>query len=220
MTTESPGSNQPAPGARAPSTKVWLRGGLLLAGGLTVCAVTYNELNKADTQELENEADSNALAMENKIRIKKLQKQRASLPVAAIAWLTDYAKAMEQAKTGNRLLLLDFTGSDWCPMCMNIKRTLLDTNEFSDYAGKNLVLLEVDFPGPMIRQTPELKKQNKDLDAKYKVDGSLPTLVILNSDGKELGRLGGEKGAEYLGQIADKGPSALIAELEKLKAKS
>jgi hypothetical protein len=28
-------------------------------------------------------------------------------------WLTDMAKAQAQAKTENKLILLDFTGSDW-----------------------------------------------------------------------------------------------------------
>ena len=136
------------------------------------------------------------------------------------AWMTDHPKAMEKAKSEKKWLLMDFEGSDWCPLCMELKKRVFDTKEFKEYAVKNLVLLEVDFPGPMIRQSPELIKQNKELDVQYKVEGALPTVVILGSDGKEIGRFGGEEGAEKLGQIVESGPAAFIAELEKLKKKS
>ena len=33
---------------------------------------------------------------------------------SAEAWLTDYSKALIQAKTQNKPVLIDFTGSDWC----------------------------------------------------------------------------------------------------------
>ena len=34
---------------------------------------------------------------------------------AEAQWLTDYEKAQAEAKAENKLLLLNFTGSDWCP---------------------------------------------------------------------------------------------------------
>lgn len=136
------------------------------------------------------------------------------------AWMTDHPKAMEKAKSEKKWLLMDFEGSDWCPLCIELRKKVFDMKEFKEYAEKNLVLLDVDFPGPMIRQPPELKKQNQELDAQYKVEGTLPTVVVLDSDGKEIGRFGGENGAEKLGQIVESGPAAFIAELEKLKKKT
>ena len=44
------------------------------------------------------------------------------------------------------MVLLDFTGSDWCGWCIKFKKEALDTPEFSDYAAKSFVLVEVDFP--------------------------------------------------------------------------
>jgi hypothetical protein len=32
---------------------------------------------------------------------------------SAVEWLTDLAKAKEQAKKENKLVLMNFTGSDW-----------------------------------------------------------------------------------------------------------
>ena len=33
-------------------------------------------------------------------------------------WLTDFAKAQQEAKASHKLLLLDFTGSDWCSLVL------------------------------------------------------------------------------------------------------
>ena len=122
-------------------------------------------------------------------------------------WLTDYKKAQQEAKTSNRLLLVDFTGSDWCGWCIKLNKEVFSKSEFSDYAKKNLVLVEVDFPRTK-KQSAEQKKANEALQEKYQVRG-YPTIIVLDSAGKKVGELGYEPG----------GPKAFIAELEKLKKK-
>lgn len=117
-------------------------------------------------------------------------------------WNTDYAKAVEQAKIENKPLLIDFTGSDWCGWCMKMKQETLDTPMFKHYAKKNLVLVEADFPHEKL-QTAAVKEQNQELYKKYKVSG-YPCFVVVDKDGKELGRQGG-----YL----EGGPAAFIAKL-------
>src|SRR5262245_23175367 len=84
--------------------------------------------------------------------------------VSAMAdeWQQDAAKAQAQAKKENKLVLLDFTGSDWCGWCIKLKKEVFDTQEFKDYAAKNLVLVEVDFPKNK-EQTAEQKKVNQEL---------------------------------------------------------
>jgi thioredoxin-related protein len=121
-------------------------------------------------------------------------------------WQTNYKKAQEEAKQSNRLLLVDFTGSDWCGYCILLDRQILSRPEFKDYAKKNLVLLEIDFP----RAKPlpvETRKQNQELAQQYQIEG-FPTIVVLNGDGKTIWR--------YDGYFSD-GPDAFIAELEKLR---
>ncbi len=44
------------------------------------------------------------------------------------------------------MVLLDFTGSDWCPWCIRLDKEIFSTSEFKDYAKENLVLVELDFP--------------------------------------------------------------------------
>ncbi len=121
-------------------------------------------------------------------------------------WLTDYNKALEQAKAENKAVLLDFTGSDWCGWCIKMVKETLSQKEFTDYAAKNLVLVEVDFPRKK-EQSEEVKKQNAELQTKFDAKG-FPTFVIVDKDGKELGRQRG-----YLAG----GPAAFIAKLDGFK---
>jgi protein disulfide-isomerase len=101
-------------------------------------------------------------------------------------WITNYDKAVEQAKTDGKAILLDFTGSDWCGWCMKMKKESLDTPAFKDYAAKNLILVEVDFPQNKF-QSDTLKRQNEQLKTQYKANG-FPTFVLVDATGKELGR--------------------------------
>ncbi len=120
-------------------------------------------------------------------------------------WLTDAPKAQAQAKKENKLVLLDFTGSDWCGWCIKLKGEVFDLKEFKDYADKHLVLVEVDFPRKK-QLSADQKKANKALQEQYKIQG-YPTIIVLNGEGKKVGELGYVKG----------GPKAFIAELDKLK---
>jgi disulfide reductase len=124
-------------------------------------------------------------------------------------WLTDFAKAKTQAKQENKMILMDFNGSDWCPPCKALRKNVLSTREFEEYAKQNLVLLDVDFPHSK-EQSEALKKANQELQEKFQVDG-YPTIVVLNRNGKEL-----TKKVGYAGQSTKE----FIAELEKLKKKS
>ena len=125
---------------------------------------------------------------------------------AEAEWLTDLPKALAKAKAENKKVLLDFTGSDWCGWCVKFNKEVLSKSEFIEYAAKNLVLVELDFPQK--KQLPaKLEKANKSLQSKYKVNG-FPTFVVLDSQAKEVGRQEG---------YAKGGPAAFIAKLEGFK---
>jgi len=124
------------------------------------------------------------------------------LVAAEGAWLTDLPKAQEKAKAENKLVFMDFTGSDWCPPCKQLHKDVLTSKEFSEFARDNLVLVEVDLPR-LKPQTPELQRANRELQRKFKVS-MFPTLIILNGEGKELGRLQYSpafKTSDYVAQI-------------------
>ena len=133
--------------------------------------------------------------------------KKADTLVAAAkpGWLTSLEQAQKEAQAKNRLLLMDFTGSDWCGWCIMLDKEVFSKPEFKDYASKNLVLLELDFPKTK-KMPPEVTAQNERLLMKYGVQG-FPTIVVFDSNGKPLGALGYQAG----------GPQPFIAQLEKLK---
>jgi thioredoxin-related protein len=108
---------------------------------------------------------------------------------AQAGWTTDYKAALAQAKTENKLVLLDFTGSDWCGYCQLLEKEVLSQPAFNDYAKAHYILVTIDFPhGTTLPDA--LSKQNDALQNQFNVDG-YPTLIVVNPDGKELGRQSG-----------------------------
>ena len=107
-----------------------------------------------------------------------------SLAQAKEGWLIDLQKAKAQAQAENKRILLDFTGSDWCPWCKKLDAEVFSKPEFKDYAAKHLVLVKVDFPHS-IPQSAEIKAQNEGLGQKHHVDG-FPTLIIVDSTGRKV----------------------------------
>lgn len=112
----------------------------------------------------------------------------------------NYQAALQQAAKEKKLLLLDFTGSDWCSWCQRLKKDTFDQDAFKQYAEKNLVFVEVDFPQTK-EQPAALQAQNQELSSKYHVTG-FPTLVLLDAQGNLL--------AQHSGYLAG-GPEALIS---------
>ena len=119
-------------------------------------------------------------------------------------WTTDYAAAMARAKEENRHVFLFFTGSDWCGWCMRLQKEILTTPEFARFAGEKLILVELEFP----RSKPlpaGVKAQNQQLASRFQVRG-YPSVIVLNSAGKQVAQLGYQAG----------GPGPFIQKLQKL----
>lgn len=132
----------------------------------------------------------------------------SQMAFAASGWQDNYEKALGQAKAEKKLVLLDFTGSDWCGWCIKMDKDVFSQRKFKDYAKDKLVLLEVDFPqGKNLSRAT--REQNEKLKSKYQVQG-FPTFVVLDSSGNRL--------KEFVG-YQQGGPEAFIAELEKLQPK-
>lgn len=123
-------------------------------------------------------------------------------------WVTDLPAAQSAARKDHKLVLVNFTGSDWCGWCKRLQKEVFSTKEFADYAKQNLELVEIDFPARK-KQSDALKKANEALKQRYQADG-FPTIVVLNSEGKEIWRQPG-----YL----EGGPKVWLAKLESLKKK-
>ncbi len=126
----------------------------------------------------------------------------------AAAWITGCKAASARAADTKRPILADFSGSDWCEWCMKLKREVFDTPEFTAWAQRSVVLLDVDFPKSNTL-TDAQQKENQALADKHGVD-SFPTVILMAADGTEIGRLGYQPG----------GPTAWIAAAEALLAQA
>jgi thiol:disulfide interchange protein len=105
-------------------------------------------------------------------------------------WLTDFDKALSQAKKIDKNVLVYFTGSDWCSPCKMLKKDLFDSVEF-DELSNDYVLLYVDIPRNSDLLTPKQLQHNKEILGKYNKKGVFPLLKIVNSKGNELDEYSG-----------------------------
>lgn len=121
----------------------------------------------------------------------------------ASLWQTKFEDAKTKAKAENKLLLVDFTGSDWCGWCIRLKQEVFDQEAFKKEAPQKFVLVELDFPRQ--KQLPEeLKTQNQELAERFQVQG-FPTILVLDAEGQLIARTGYRPGGpeEYLKHLTE-----------------
>ena len=105
--------------------------------------------------------------------------------MAAAGWMTDLPAACRLAEKENKLVLIDFTGSDWCSSCVRLRRTVLDSPAFREFASSRFVLMEVDLPRRKSFDQALLRR-NEAIAEHYGV-GGFPTLMVINPQGQVMG---------------------------------
>ncbi len=109
-------------------------------------------------------------------------------------WLTDFEDAKKNAVENNQNIILVFQGSDWCAPCIKLEKEVWTTNEFQSLNKDHFVMLKADFPRKKKNQLSEtLQNQNNKLAELYNPNGYFPLVVVLDKNGKALGKLGYEK---------------------------
>jgi thiol-disulfide isomerase/thioredoxin len=96
-------------------------------------------------------------------------------------WLTSYAEAQAEAAASKRRILALFTGSDWCPACMDFEQNVAHHPDFLATTHASFVLLKLDYPRAG-GQPPELRATNEELRKRYHIT-AYPSLFILSADG-------------------------------------
>jgi thioredoxin-related protein len=107
---------------------------------------------------------------------------------ASESWTEDFEAAQKKAKAENKPMMLEFTGSDWCPPCMALHKNVFSQSAFKKYADESLVWVRLDFPRSQ-SQSSELKKQNNDLAESYGIRG-FPTILLVEPDGELIAQTG------------------------------
>ncbi len=109
-------------------------------------------------------------------------------------WRTDLAESEKLAATNDTPIVLVFQGSDWCAPCMKLNNEIWSTDTFKDYAKDHYVMLKADFPRRSKNMLPpEQQKKNDKLAETYNSEGYFPLVVVLDKDGKVLGKTGYQK---------------------------
>lgn len=120
-------------------------------------------------------------------------------------WSQDFEAAKKAAASAGKDILVDFTGSDWCPPCMRMEDEVFTQAAFIQQAPQKFVLLRLDYP----RKTPQSEKvrqQNQRLAELYPFD-SVPTFMLMDKDGKPF--------AVAIGYLRG-GPSAFLKLMDNL----
>lgn len=108
-----------------------------------------------------------------------------SVSSPAQTWLNDFEEAKISAREEQKLILINFSGSDWCVPCMRLKKEYFNDAEFKEFAEKNLVLFNADFPRNKKNHPPEeIMRQHENLAEKYNPNGAFPFTLIIDPSGK------------------------------------
>ena len=104
-----------------------------------------------------------------------------------ITWLGDFNSAKTEAASSNKLIMVNFSGSDWCGPCIRLRKEILESATFEDYAKNHLVLVRADFPRQKKNQLDAAQvKRNEALADKYNPEGKFPFTLRIDKDGKVL----------------------------------
>ncbi|MBC7759870.1 MAG: thioredoxin family protein [Phormidesmis sp. FL-bin-119] len=104
-----------------------------------------------------------------------------------LTWNSNFNNTIKQAKATHKNILINFSGSDWCGPCIRLRKEILESDAFANYANDNLLLVRADFPRQKKNQlAAEQVKSNELLAEKYNPDGKFPYTLLLDENGKIL----------------------------------
>ncbi|MCP4814556.1 MAG: thioredoxin family protein, partial [Planctomycetaceae bacterium] len=112
-----------------------------------------------------------------------LVQQESPLGAADAHWLIDFEAAKKQAAQQKKDLLIDFTGSDWCPPCIALHKNVFSKAEFTRQMSQHYIFISLDFPRNKSKQAAKTIEQNAQLNKRYKIRG-FPTVILADASGK------------------------------------
>lgn len=121
-------------------------------------------------------------------------------------WIEDFGLAKKTADAEGKFVFLAFSGSDWCGWCKKLEQEVYSQKQFVAKAEKNFVLTIIVCPQKQQILSKLAREQNKPLAQAYGVRG-FPTGIVCDSDGTEIGRVGG---------YVNGGPDAYLKRMQDL----
>jgi thioredoxin-related protein len=118
-----------------------------------------------------------------------------SLMCMSFTWGTNFDKAKTDARATHKLILLKFSGSDWCLPCIRMEKEVFSKDSFTQFAEQQLEMVNADFPRTKKHELDKATRlQNDKLAELYNKDGHFPYLLLLDAEGKVLKTWDGYKG--------------------------
>ena len=99
------------------------------------------------------------------------------------------APELERAENEGKVVMLMFSGSDWCGYCIRLEHDVLGRDEFKKFADENLVMVLADFPENKKGMSEELQNRNNALAKAYPHQG-VPSIFFLDSKGRPIAQAG------------------------------
>lgn len=135
-----------------------------------------------------------------------------------VGWTDDLDAAKKQAAEEGKLLLVNFSGSDWCGWCIRLDNEVFSKKEFLDGAKDKFVLVFIDSPRDKNRLSEKGKARNKKLVDEYGVRG-FPTVMILDEAGKPIAQTGYVRGGakkylQHLDELLEEQKTMMALEKE------
>ncbi|MBW8780968.1 MAG: thioredoxin family protein [Verrucomicrobia bacterium] len=117
---------------------------------------------------------------------------RVEAPAPAVEWLTDFESAKAEAAAKKKRILALFTGSDWCPACIDFEAGVAHNADFLRVTQVSFVLLKLDYPRNT-PQPPALQRQNAVLLRQYGIR-AYPSLLVISADGEKSLKVDTQRG--------------------------
>jgi thioredoxin-related protein len=93
-------------------------------------------------------------------------------------------QAEQKALAENKLVMLNFSGSDWCGPCIRMRKEVFESESFQKFANDHLILVHADFPRLKKNQLPkDQQMENDGLAEKYNSEGIFPCTLLLGCKG-------------------------------------
>ena len=106
-------------------------------------------------------------------------------------WQTNFEEAKKIATEQDKNVVIVFSGSDWCAPCIKLDKNIWQSEAFKKEAAAEWIVVRADFPR---KKANELSKEqtdhNRKLAEKFNLEGRFQLVVILDKNGKVLGKMG------------------------------
>ncbi|WP_297869454.1 thioredoxin family protein [uncultured Flavobacterium sp.] len=106
-------------------------------------------------------------------------------------WKYNFEEAKKIASEEGKNIIIVFSGSDWCAPCIKLDKNIWQSEVFQKEASKEWIIVRADFPRKKANTlSKEQTEHNRMLADKFNQEGSFPLVVILDKNGKLLGKMG------------------------------